>query len=325
MFSESVIRLENNNLYGSSDNYKNHLINFRCETLTGFKSRISPARAKRGIDCRSDNTSFEQGKINACPFCPERIYSETPVFAGNKRIEIGESVTFPNLFPFSKTHVVTVITKEHSPDSFTKRQIEDALQAQYMALKDTAGYPSVNWNNLSSAGASMIHPHMQGISDDSPSYVTGVYIKKSREYFLKNNKNYWDILSCCEVNSERYLFGDEIVWSANPVPFGEKEIRGYMPVSKICDFSEYVDLLSSDILKIIDYYKKSGHFAYNMTIRFDKKDSDESFKAFVSVIARINPTPDSTSDSAYMERLNFEPVVLTIPEEIGADYRHKCR
>ncbi|MDD4127379.1 MAG: galactose-1-phosphate uridylyltransferase [Methanomicrobium sp.] len=306
MFSEDRIISDNFSLY------------YRYETLTGFKSRISPTRLKRAIDSLSKPKKSNE----ICQFCPERIYTDTPVFENNQRITIGESVTFPNLYPFAKMHVVTVITKEHSPDRFTKKQISDALKGQFTALKDKSGYPSINWNNLSSAGASITHPHMQGISDDNPAYATGIYIKKSRDYLSKHNENYWEKLRETEQSSTRYLFGDEIIWSANPVPLGEKEIRGYLPISSLSELPGYISRLSSDLLEITEYYRKMGHYAYNLTLRFDKENSDGAFKAFASIIARINPNSASASDSAFMERLHLEPVVLTIPEDIGKIFRN---
>jgi hypothetical protein len=39
------------------------------------------------------------------------------------------------------------------------------------------------------------------------------------------------------------------------------------------------------------------------------------------MISRINPNPSSTSDSAFMERLHLEPVILTLPEDIGNFYK----
>ncbi len=305
MFSEELVLSQGN------------VLHYRCETLTGFKSRICPDRLKRSIDNRIKPEQNDE----ICQFCPERVYKDTPVFQDNKRIRIGESVTFPNLYPFSKTHIVTVITKEHCPDIFTETQIFDALKGQYTALKETGGYPSINWNNQSSAGASMIHPHMQGISDEKPTYTAGRYIKKSREYLKKTEKNYWDNIRAIEKNSGRYLFGDEIIWSANPVPLGEKEIRGYLPISEISEFPHLIPRLSKDLLKLIRFYRSLGHYAYNMSIYFDNNNSDKAFKAFVSLIARINPNPKSISDSAFMERLHFEPVVLTIPEEIGRNFK----
>lgn len=307
MFSEEIL------------NSQNFSLHYRCETLTGFKCRISPTRLIRGID--SSFSPKSSGEV--CHFCPENIFADTPVFENNERIISGESVTFPNLYPFAKVHVVTVITKEHSPKKYTVKQISDVLYGQYTALKEKTGFPSVNWNNLPSAGASMIHPHLQGICDDSPSYATGIYIKKSRQYLTDNGKNYWEGLKEEEKKSKRYLFGDKIIWSANPVPFGEKEIRGYLPISSISEFGSYIDEFASGLIKIINYYKELGHYAFNMTLRFDRDDSDGAFLAFASIIARINPSPQLTSDSAFMERLHFEPVVMTVPEDIGEAYREK--
>ena len=39
------------------------------------------------------------------------------------------------------------------------------------------------------------------------------------------------------------------------------------------------------------------------------------------MISRINPNPSSTSDSAFMERLHLEPVVMTLPEDLGKFYK----
>jgi hypothetical protein len=62
------------------------------------------------------------------------------------------------MFPFAEWHTVTVITRDHTVPAFTKQQIMDALQAQAESLLLSAGYPSINWNYLPSAGASIVHP-----------------------------------------------------------------------------------------------------------------------------------------------------------------------
>jgi len=58
-----------------------------------------------------------------------------------------------------------------------------------------------------------------------------------------------------------------------------------------------------------------------MTFFFDKKGCDHGFRAFCSMISRINPNPSSTADSAFMERLHLEPVILTLPEDLGKFYK----
>jgi len=83
----------------------------------------------------------------------------------------------------------------------------------------------------------------------------------------------------------------------------------------------YVDLAARGILEIIALYRKLGTFAFNMSLFFDKKENDHGFRTFCSMISRINPNPSSTSDSAFMERLHLEPVILTLPEDLGNFYK----
>jgi galactose-1-phosphate uridylyltransferase len=245
----------------------------------------------------------------------------TPTFPNGNRIIRGESVTFPNLFPFGEGHVVTVMTLEHAVVSFTRQQVVDALHSQIEALQQVDGYPSINWNFLPSAGASLVHPHMQGLSDSHPSHIVDLYLAASEQYRKKVGRNYWDAVREQERSSDRYLFGDEILWSAHAVPVGEREVRGLLPISTLDEMEDYVDLVARGILEMIALYRKLGTHAFNMSIFFDKSGNDHGFRAFCSMISRINPNPSSTSDSAFMERLHLEPVIMTLPEDLGKFYK----
>jgi galactose-1-phosphate uridylyltransferase len=289
-------------------------LQYREEYYTGLKSRISPDRSKRQIDQVLTTLPNSSG----CPFCRDSVFSVTPTFSDGRRITHGESVTFPNLFPFGEGHVVTVITRDHYVDQFSRKQIEDALVSQTEALMRYSGYPSINWNFLPSAGASLVHPHMQGLCDAEPSRIVRQYLHAGTRYKDQKKGNYWNDLKTTEMASERALFGDEIVWFAHAVPQGEREIRGVFPFSSLSELVPYIDILSGDILKILALYRKLGTFAFNMSIFFNKSKNDNSgYNAFCSFIARINPNPLSTSDSAFMERLHAEPVVMTLPEDLG--------
>jgi UDPglucose--hexose-1-phosphate uridylyltransferase len=293
------------------------ILQYRKEHFTGLTCRISPDRLNRHID----HASYIPETSEPCPFCRENIFSVTPTFPDGNRIIHGESVTFPNLYPFGKSHIVTVITRDHSVLIFTHRQIVDALFSQAEALQHIDGYASINWNFLPSAGASLIHPHMQGLSDSRPSRIVDQYIRASQQYRRKHSRNYWEAVKMEEKVSERYLFGDEILWSAHAVPVGEREVRGILPISSLDDLAEYVDLLAQGILEILSLYRTLCTYAFNMSIFFDKKDNNNGFFAFCSLISRINPNQLSTSDSAFMERLHLEPVILTLPEDLGRYYR----
>jgi hypothetical protein len=71
------------------------------------------------------------------------------------------------------------------------------------------------------------------------------------------------------------------------------------------------------------FYRSLGTHAFNFSLFFDREGCDRGFPAFCSLIARINPSPISLSDSAFMERLHLEPVILTLPEQLARMYREK--
>ena len=292
-------------------------LQYREEHFTGLRCRISPDRLKRQID----QTLYILPNADSCPFCRDAVFSVTPTFPEGSRIIRGESVTFPNLFPFGEGHVVTVITREHSVVEFTRQQITDALLSQADALRQADGYASINWNFLPSAGASLVHPHMQGLSDSRPSHIVDCYITASEKYRRQRGRNYWDAVADEEKSSDRFLFGEEMLWFAHAVPVGEREVRGLLPISTIDEMESYVDLAAKGILEIISLYRKLGTHAFNMSLFFDKKGNDHGFRTFCSMISRINPNPSSTSDSAFMERLHLEPVILTLPEDLGKFYK----
>lgn len=291
-------------------------LQYRAEHHTGLRCRISPDRLNRQID----QSYYPSPATGNCPFCPCSVMSVTPTFPDGKRILRGESVTFPNLFPFGECHVVTVMTREHSVPDFSRQQVVDALLSQVEALRMAGGYASINWNFLPSSGASLVHPHMQGLSDSRPSRIVDLYLAAGKDYQRKKGSNYWDAVKDQERLSDRYLFGDEILWSAHAVPMGEREVRALLPVSSIGEMENYADLMAQGILEIISFYRKLGTHAFNMAIFFDKP-GNHGFHAFCSMISRINPNPSSTSDSAFMERLHLEPVVMTLPEDLGKFYK----
>ncbi len=288
-------------------------IEMRTEILTGIRSRICPERLKRGIGVQD----LPEYGAEGCPFCPDLITEVTPVFPDGTRLIIGESTTFPNLYPFAAYHVVTVMTRDHMVRFFTEEQLKNALIAQCQALKDHTGYASINWNFLPSAGASLPHPHLQGLVDPVPDTLLDRYLSHSRMYYRSHGRSWWNDLRIHEKNSMRYLDGLHLFWYAHPVPIGEKEIRCILPGVTVTDFEGVIDMFSEDLKKILDFYQDLGHSAWNMSIFFAQEEERDYFSSFAILIARINPNSRSTSDTAFMERLHLEPVVLTLPEDLG--------
>ena len=292
---------------------------YRRESLTGIRCRISPVRVERKIDTVPAIPPSREG----CPFCPDSIGVATPTFEDGSRLRHGESVTFPNLYPYAERHIVTVITPDHATGRFGVRCLADALSGAAEALSRSPGYASINWNYLPSAGASIVHPHLQGIADTEPTFLAGLYIAAARRYLADHGRLYWDDLVEHERRSGRFLFEDEIFWSASPVPLGEREVRGVLPVSTLADIGPYIEPLADGILRIIKFYRSLGTHAFNVSILFDAPGAGRGHRAFCSLIARLNPNSLSMCDSAFMERLHLEPVILTLPEDLGALFREK--
>ncbi|MCU0632420.1 MAG: galactose-1-phosphate uridylyltransferase [Methanolinea sp.] len=294
----------------------NSVIEYREEHISGLRCKISPERINRRLDV----AYVPQPQSSPCPFCAGQLERVTPCFPDGTRIRRGESITFPNLFPFAEWHTVTVITASHHVEKFLPAQVRDALLGQMASLSGHDGYPSLNWNYLPSAGASIAHPHLQGLVDRRPSMLAERYLQGGYRYLLRNGRTYWHDLVEGERCSERFLFGDEICWMAQAVPLGEREVRAVFPVSCMADFEPYVEIFVKGLLSILAMYRSLGTHAFNMSLFFDRHPSANGFSAFCSIISRINPNESSISDSAFMERIHQEPVILTLPEELGAYY-----
>ncbi|MFA6672117.1 MAG: galactose-1-phosphate uridylyltransferase [Methanoculleus sp.] len=296
------------------------VLQYRRESLTGIRCRISPVRVERRIDAFPALPCSRDG----CPFCPNAIETSTPTFSDGTRLRCGKSVTFPNLYPYAEHHVVTVITPDHdTAGPFDQRTLADAISGTAEALARGPGYATINWNYLPSAGASIVHPHLQGLADREPARLADLYISGGRRYLADHGRLYWDDLVEHERTSDRFLFEDEIFWSASPVPLGEREVRGILPVSTLAELGPYVEPLAAGILRVVAFYRSLGTHAFNVSIFFDAPRAGQGHRAFCSLIARLNPNSLSMCDSAFMERLHQEPVILTLPEDVGPLFREK--
>ena len=293
---------------------------YREEKLTGFRARICPGRLNRGIR----REPYVLPPPDDCPFCPGNIETFTPLFPDGKRITRGECTAFPNLFPFAQEHMVAVVTTAHAPAGFSPRQISDALIVLAEGLSRSPElYPSINWNFLPSSGASLVHPHMQGLADSRASPRAERYIGVSDTYLQQRGRNYWDCIQSGEEGSERWIGGEEIGWHASPVPAGEKEIRGLFPFATAADLPAYADHLAEGIAAVIRLFHEAGSDAFNMSIFLSPAGRHPGFRGFCSLISRINPDPLAAGDSSFMERLHLEPIILTLPEDLGLYARER--
>ena len=178
---------------------------YKYDPLTNEQTRINPARAKRAKQAESDVDLREiVGKSRAsCAFCPERIEEKTPRFpeeiCDEGRIEIGETVMFPNLNPFGENHAVGTICKEHflDLDEFRREMFRDNLIAtkNYVlsvhANDKEAVWPIWVWNYMTPSAGSIIHPHVQVLVEDEPTPQQNKLLEESLKHYTRGRRNYW--------------------------------------------------------------------------------------------------------------------------------------
>ena len=311
----------------------------RKDTLTDRWCRINIERANRPKDRVGDASVLqlvESSRIG-CPFCPDRLATSTPMFPESLvregRLKVGEAIAFPNLFVFAQYHSVVVLTGEHYQplDRFKPECIRNGFDVAIRYLKAVAEsnplvrYCSINWNSLPTAGASMIHPHLQVIADVAPTKYVGEILDASEAFHRKHGVSYWDDLVEAEKeNGERFIadFGGS-KWLTSFCGLGNNDVLGVLDVSNIFELSgSTLDDLSDGLSAMLRGYQSIGVQGFNISLYSGPMDSyTPHFRVHVRMISRPDPRPMYTSDAGFLERLHDEVVVETRPEDVALKIR----
>jgi len=312
-------------------NYKEQEIEYREDKILGINARINVARASRPKQVAGAPPS--KPKVDFCSFCSENIEKSTPKFPPDLikegRMQRGEAVLFPNLFPFAKYHAVVTVSSQHlSIEEFTEEQIENAVSLSVDFFRkvnskdEKARYPSLNWNNLPTAAASIIHPHLQLVVDEKPSAMVNFLMKASLDYYEKTGENYWKKLVALEEKARERFIGrtGSISWLASFSPLGNNEVLAVFNDAFSLDISEgEVKDFSKGIKKILNAYHALGISSYNLTTYSGSVEKNE--EAHYCLTARMISRPSLrefyTSDAGFMELLHRERVVENLPEELA--------
>lgn len=272
----------------------------------------------------------------SCPFCPERIETSTPTFTQlpYRRLRRGECWVFPNLFPFSKHHAVTVFTQHHFKllKEITAEELNQGINVSLEFLRDihqldkAARYPILAWNYLPPAGASIIHPHFQIMVDERPTGIVGQEIEASGK-FLSDGVCFWEELLEAEreLGERMVKFSEPVSWVAGFSPLGNREVlaifRGKSSLSDLTkrDVEEFVKGLAG----VLRYYSDSGVMSVNMVFYSGPlyEDISRYFYLHARIVARPTPTTLYVSDDGFLEKLCAEPVIDMTPEDLAESLR----
>lgn len=317
------------------------LVEYRYDPLTGWESRLNQARATRVKQSQvavGDVSTVVELTGKDCFFCPGAIEHGTskftPEFYREGRIERGECMLFPNLYPFAGHHAVATLSRSHylELDGFTTRMLQDNIMAsqEYVSLvhrRDAAArFPVWIWNCMPPSGASIIHPHVQVLVDHHPMRGLEEILRRSGEYCGEHGRTYWsDLIETERDTGERYIAEDgTLAVIASFAPKGNREVQFvFKKTSNLCELDEsQVADFADAIVKALRCYKSMGVDSFNLiTYSAPLGERAEHFRMGARIISRPVFRPLYTNDAGPLERFYGISVIESLPEDVARDMR----
>lgn len=307
-------------------------VEVRWDPLTGHSSRIV-----KGVQLLPpssfDLEEFARQTADNCFFCRDRIENATPrlPFALHRegRVRRGQAILFPNIVTYAQYSSVAVYSPElhFLPlERMTPRLVADNLHTQVeftaavMKHDPQALWASINANHMLPSGSSLFHPHTQGAVDRSPTTFQRLLSEVSADTFRA-------YLDTEKQLGERYIGAiGGIDWMASFAPVGFHELRAFIPgVSSPAQLSpDQVEALGEGVALALNLYAELGVQSFNAAL-YGAPPAHSGYTLNLRMVARSNLQPLYRSDATYYERLHWQAMVDTMPEELAARARERFR
>jgi UDPglucose--hexose-1-phosphate uridylyltransferase len=309
-------------------------IEIRTHPLTGRTCRIAYSRSneKEAGAERLPEPPPQAEDTDACPFCRPQLADRTPrlhpdLFP-NQRMTCGESVLFPNLFPYGSFSAVSLFDNRHfveigtaSPASYADsfRNCRNYLQ-RVLAVDPQAAYTAVTQNHLPSAGGSLVHPHLQVNADRIPANHQRFLSEHANRFYRDTGDYLFSAYLAHEATDGSRLIGraGSWQWLAAYAPEGFFEIWGICPgVTAIGEVSE-ADwaALASGIINVQRYYRSIYRNGYNLGLLTVEAPASRLELRVVCVV-RSNYAPWVRNDYTGFEVMLGDMTTFTAPEDIA--------
>jgi UDPglucose--hexose-1-phosphate uridylyltransferase len=306
-------------------------VEVRWDPLTGYAARLVKGNSALLAPPVFDLETFARETQPTCPFCSERLERTTPKLppeiARAGRITHGHAVLFPNLLTYTQHSAVGV----YSPDlhylplhEMTPRLVADNLSVHVQYIKAVmkadgdAQWSSINANHMLPSGSSLFHPHLQSSVDPFPSTMQQMLADVPGSRFRQYLEG--------EEQARDRLIGSTgtITWLASFAPIGFNEVRALIPgassPSQLTD--EQIDELGEGIARVLNVYAELGFQSFNMAI-YGAPPSNRDYMLNLRMVCRSNLDAPYRSDVTYFERLHWQAMVDTSPEELARKVRLK--
>ena len=307
------------------------IIEVRINPLTFRSCRITYSRIdekEAGAETFPEPPNFALD-TSRCPFCRPRVSEMTPTLIAEKfpseRLRLGDSILFPNLFPYGSHSAVSLFDQNHfveigsaSISAYADSFKNSVRYLSHVLNQDPAAvYMAITQNHLPSAGGSLLHPHLQINADSIPGNHHRFFEKRCLQYFQDNQAMLFsDYLDFELKQQERYIgtTGDWH-WISAFAPEGFFEIWGILP--GVTSFQALSDnqmaMLCHGILSAQKFYRSLNRNGYNLGVLCIEK-ADSCLELRVVLIVRSNYAPWVRNDHTGFELMLGDMATFTAPE-----------
>lgn len=323
------------------ENFRHRTIEteIRFDPLTGETSRLAHFGMIKPL--KEDYSAWDNPENRRrCPFCPENIDKATPRYPSNLlpegKLHRGQTTILPNLSPYDQFSALAVMSTAHLVllDQMTAPLLKDAFEASFEFLRrvtapaDAPAYQFIIWNYMPPSGGGLIHPHLQVIGSDAPGNLYRKTLEKSKTYFRRFGRNYWQNLCATEEKRGERFAGrvGEGFWLTPFAPLGV--LGEYMVIfPKIRTLSELDEKTLQDLIagmnRLFTFFQNTGISSFNMGLYFAPA---EETRDYFSLHARFIPrTPlnleQKAPDTNALQVVLQEPYCVLYPEAQCAELK----
>ena len=313
-------------------------IQIRTNPITGRTCRISISR----IDEKEPGTESlpqpppDAHKTTQCPFCKPQVSSKTPRLhpdlSSSGRMAQGDSLLFPNLFPYGSYSAVSLFDNTHfveigkaSAESYADSFLNCS---QYLAkIKNhdpDAVYMAITQNHLPSAGGSLLHPHLQINADRLPANYQRILFNRANSFHQQSGSYLFSNYLEYEIaERSRYIGATGLwQWMAAFAPEGFFEIWGILPQKtsfQQVTASDWQDL-ARGIVNVQQFYRSLCRNGYNLGL-LSVETPASRLELRVVIMVRSNYAPWVRSDHTGFEVMLGDMTTFSAPEQTAEQAR----
>jgi galactose-1-phosphate uridylyltransferase len=317
-------------------------LEIRRDPLTGVQSVFNPRLEDKVAMFYGNSDAALMEKMAAeseprCFLCEDRWQAMTPTYPSDLvpggRIQVGQAVLFPNIFPVGQIHAVIRVGEKHYVPlaEFDPVPVTEAFQAAFqfaacLSKDNRVKYLTINANYLGPAGASIAHPHFQVVGGDLPCTYMESILSRGNAYYQSNRACFWpDLVEVEKAMGERYIGASgSVEWMAAFSPQGSNEVIGVLP--ERTHFLEMDDTdisgLAAGIVNVLHGYADMGISTFNFAVYSGPLGRrDDSVRCFVRIISRQNVYENYRTDDYFLQKLLRNELIIIPPEVLAKNLR----